>query len=168
MPLFLIETNIDNSAQLEWARDSLFEAAVSVGATLVESRNTVARDRLFLVFEYDNERFLRTTILLVDPSADFAEVRLVGATVEEVRRSGGGSFLTEWDFPDDLTMDAYLTGKAEKTPLYDEIRDMKFKRTYVREDIGKCLCFYDAACEEDVILARKTVDTPVDRISELE
>ena len=51
MPL-LIETNIYNPSQLKWARDSLFEAAISVGVTLVQSRNTVARDRLFLVLEY--------------------------------------------------------------------------------------------------------------------
>lgn len=168
MPLFLIETTIPDPKQLDWIRDSLFDVAISSGANLVEARNTATRDRLFLVFEHDHEEFLGTTILLVDPSAEIAEVRLVGSTVEEVRRSGGGNFLAEWDFPDDLYMDAYLTAKAEKLPLYDEVAEVEFKRTYVREDMGKCLCFYDAECEEDVVLARKIVDTPVDRVSELE
>jgi hypothetical protein len=97
MPLFHIETTVHNPKQLECVRDGIFDAAISVGATLVESRNTAARDRLFLVFEYDDEAFLRTTILLVDSSAEFAEVR----------RSGDGTFSTEWDFPDRFSIDSY-------------------------------------------------------------
>ena len=75
MPLFHIETTIHNPKQVDWVRDSLFGAATSVGATQVESRSADTRDRLSLVFEYDDEAFLRTTILLVDPSAEFTEVR---------------------------------------------------------------------------------------------
>lgn len=103
MPLFHIETSVDNPKQLEWVRDSLFEAAISVGATLVESRTTSSRDRLFLVFEHDHEAFLRTTILLVDPSADFAEVR----------PSGNGTFRTERDLPDGLSIDSYTTSDEQ-------------------------------------------------------
>ena len=97
MPLFRIETSVDNPKQLEWVRDSIFEAAISVGATLVESTNTAARDRLFLVFEHDNEAFLRATILLVDPSAEFSEMR----------PSGNGISQTERDFQDRLSINPY-------------------------------------------------------------
>lgn len=168
MPLFLIESTITESDQLQAVRDQLSSAAVRVGGDLVESRVTIERDRVFLVFEHDNELVLKQAVIGVDDGAEVAEVRLVGATVEEVRATGGGNFLTEWDFPDGLTMDAYLTRKAEKSPLYEHVPEVDFKRTYVREDMGKCLCFYDAGCAEDVILARKVVDTPVDRIAELE
>jgi hypothetical protein len=44
-------------------------------ATLVEFGSADARDRLFLVFEYDDGAFLRTTLLLADPTAEFTEVR---------------------------------------------------------------------------------------------
>ncbi|MEE8407786.1 MAG: hypothetical protein V3S32_11635 [Acidimicrobiia bacterium] len=80
MPLFLIETTIDNPKQLEWVLDTLFDTAELAGATLVEYRNTDTRDRMSLGFELDNEKFLRTTILLVDPSAEFAEVRQTVST----------------------------------------------------------------------------------------
>jgi hypothetical protein len=75
MPLIHIKTTVNNPQQTEWVSDSLFGAAISVGATLVESRNTDTRDRVSLVFEHDDEAFLRTTILLVDPSAEFTNVR---------------------------------------------------------------------------------------------
>lgn len=168
MPLFLVESNLDSRDQLESVRIRFIEAAAAAGARLVESRATAEGERLFLIFEHHYEPQLRDAVRPVDPTADLAEVRLVGATVEEVRSNGGGNFLTEWDFPEDLTMDTYLARKAEKSPLYDQIPEVDFKRTYVREDMDKCLCFYDADCAEDVILARKIVDTPVDRIAELE
>jgi 3'-phosphoadenosine 5'-phosphosulfate sulfotransferase (PAPS reductase)/FAD synthetase len=81
MPLFLIETTIDNPKQLEWIDPSPCLMPLNWrGATLVEYRNTDTRDRMSLGFEHDNEKFLRTTILLVDPSAEFAEVRQTVST----------------------------------------------------------------------------------------
>ncbi|MGH8870744.1 MAG: DUF4242 domain-containing protein [Acidimicrobiia bacterium] len=167
MPLFLVETTISNPQHLTLIRDDLLGAAIESGADLVESRVTGYGDRLFSVFEHSNEHVLREALRVVDPGVDVAEVRLVGATVEEARTSGSGNFLAEWDFPDGLSMDAYLERKAEKAPLYSQVPEVEFKRTYVREDMDKCLCFYQADCEEDVLLARKVVDTPVDRLTEL-
>jgi myo-inositol catabolism protein IolC len=37
----------------------------------------------------------------------------------------------------------------------------------VREDMVKCLCFYDAPDEEAVRRAREAVDTPIDRLTRL-
>lgn len=44
---------------------------------------------------------------------------------------------------------------------------MSFLRTYVREDLDKCLCFYDAPDEAAVLRAREAVSTPVDRVHAL-
>lgn len=45
---------------------------------------------------------------------------------------------------------------------------MTFLRTYVREDMDKCLCFYDAPDETAVRRAREAVTTPIDRLHRLE
>lgn len=167
MPLFLVEIAISETQQLTSIREDVHGAAIGSGADLVETRVTGDGRRLFSVFEHADEQKLRDALRVVDPGVDVAEVRLVGATVEEARSSGSGNFLAEWDFPDGLSMDAYLKRKAEKAPLYNQVPEVEFKRTYVREDMDKCLCFYQADCEEDVLLARKVVDTPVDRLTEL-
>ncbi len=167
MPLYLVEATIADPQHLPLIRDDLHGAATESGADLVESRATGDGTRLFSVFEHRDEQGLRNALRVVDPDVDVAEVRLVGATVEEARSSGSGNFLAEWDFPDGLSIDAYLQRKAEKAPLYDQVPEVEFRRTYVREDMDKCLCFYQADCEEDVLLARKVVETPVDRLTEL-
>jgi hypothetical protein len=167
MPLFLVETTIADPQNLTLIRDALHDAAIESGADSVETRVTGDRDRLFSVFEHADGQELREALRVVDPGVDVAEVRLVGATVDEARSSGSGNFLAEWDFPDGLSMEAYLERKAAKAPLYSQVPEVEFKRTYVREDMDKCLCFYQADCEEDVRLARKVVDTPVDRLTEL-
>ena len=73
----------------------------------------------------------------------------------------------EWDIPSHIDMDTYLTRKAEKTPLYASIPEVSFLRTYVREDMGKCLCFYDAPDADAVVRARDIVSTPVNRLHTL-
>src|SRR2546426_6895459 len=77
--------------------------------------------------------------------SDVAEVRLVGATLEQVKASrGAADYLVEWALPATLTMDTYLARKREKSPLYAKVPEVRFLRTYVREDMAKCLCLYDA------------------------
>jgi hypothetical protein len=100
---------------------------------------------------------------------DVAAVRLVGADLDEVKAATGEGprYLVEWDLPSELTMDTYLARKREKSPLYAEIPEVAFRRTYVREDLDKCLCFYDAPCADDVYRARDVVSAPVDRFHEL-
>ncbi|SKX46450.1 alpha-helical coiled-coil protein [Mycobacteroides abscessus subsp. massiliense] len=73
-------------------------------------------------------------------------------------------YLVEWDLPADLDMQTYLARKKAKAPKYADVPEVSFLRTYVREDMDKCLCFYDAPDEEAVLRARKAVDTPVDRL----
>jgi len=89
-------------------------------------------------------------------------VRLVGEAAE---RTAEARYLVEWDLPEGLTMAAYLQRKAEKTPLYAQVPEAKFFRTYVCEDMSKCLCLYDAPDEAAVRRARAAVGAPVTRLS---
>ena len=68
----------------------------------------------------------------------------------------------------ELDMDTYLARKKEKAPRYADVPEVSFLRTYVREDMAKCLCFYDAADEDVVRRGRAAVDTPIDRLHALE
>ena len=95
-----------------------------------------------------------------------AAVRIVGATVDEVRKhSQEANYLVEWDLPADLSMDTYLQRKKEKSPLYANVPETTFLRTYVREDMEKCVCLYDAPDDDAVRRARECVDTPIDRMT---
>jgi hypothetical protein len=156
--------------------DALIErvvpAVVTAGASIVESRVTADLKRLFTVVEHDAadpdpvRTALRDAGVEVD---DVAPVRLVGAELEDVKAEAASSprYLVEWDLPSELTMDTYLARKREKSPLYAEVPEVTFERTYVREDLDKCLCFYDATCVEDVERAREVVSAPIDRLHEL-
>ena len=100
---------------------------------------------------------------------DLAKVRLVGAELEDIKKLKKSSqYLVEWDFPEGLTMDKYLARKKEKSPLYAQVPETTFQRTYVREDMLKCLCFYDAPDEAAVVRAREVVSTPIDRLHKLD
>lgn len=138
-------------------------------AELIESQVTKDGKKVFAVLEADQIEALRSKIAAAGFNLfDLAQVRLVGAELEDIKKlKPKGQYLVEWDFPEGLTMDKYLTRKKEKSPLYAGIQDVKFLRTYVREDMVKCLCFYDGESEEAVLRARVIVDTPVSRIHEL-
>jgi len=62
-------------------------------------------------------------------------------------------------------MDTYLQRKKEKSPLYANVPETTFLRTYVREDMEKCVCLYDAPDDDAVRRARECVDTPIDRMT---
>ena len=99
---------------------------------------------------------------------EVAPVRLVGAELEDIKKKkAGAQYLVEWDIPEGVTMDQYLNRKREKAPLYAQVPETQFLRTYAREDMVKCLCFYDAPDEDAVRRARAAVDTPVDRLTRL-
>lgn len=144
-------------------------ASVAGAGELIESQVTKDGKKVFAVLESEGSLELRQAITSANIKLhDLAQVRLVGAELEEVKRlKTKGQYLVEWDFPVGLTMDKYLARKKEKSPLYADIKDVKFLRTYVREDMVKCLCFYDGESEEAVVRAREVVDTPISRIHEL-
>ena len=175
MGLFLLETatGATDRSEVDALIGRLIPAATAAGAQIVESQVTGDRKRLFTVVEHDDTTRpddLRRAVADAGVEVeDVAAVRLVGADLDEVKATADRApeYLVEWDLPEDLTMDAYLTRKKEKAPLYDQVPEVAFRRTYVREDLDKCLCFYDAPCADDVYRAREAVSAPVDRFHEL-
>lgn len=64
-------------------------------------------------------------------------------------------------------MEQYLARKEKNSVKYDEVPEVSFARTYVCEDMTKCLCFYDAPNQASVEKAREVVEAPIDAITEL-
>lgn len=171
MPLFLIEVPLPD-AQGEAATalfDSIAEVATRAGGELVEVQVGTDAGRVYAIVEHADGAALEAAVRHGNIPADaVAEVRLVGADLETLKASkAGAQYLVEWDIPAGVSMDQYLTRKREKSPLYANVPETRFLRTYVREDMAKCLCFYDAPDEAAVRRARDVVATPVDRLTRL-
>lgn len=148
---------------------SVESVARASGGEFIEAQVTGSKDRVFAIVEGVAPTDLRTALgaagLNVD---DVASVRLVGADLAAIKADRPASgYLVEWDLPSGLTMDAYLARKKEKSPLYAQVPETTFQRTYVREDMVKCLCFYDAPDEDAVRRARDVVSAPIDRLHHL-
>lgn len=172
MTLFLIEydTTRPEAADAQKLIAETTEAATKAGGEVIETHIAPDINRAYVVVEHDRENGLRAALVAARlPEHDLAQVRLVGATLEEVKANKTTpGFLVEWDFPEGLDMDTYLARKKEKAPLYAKVPEVQFRRTYVREDMIKCLCLYDAPDEDAVRRAREVVETPVDRLTRLQ
>lgn len=173
MPLILIELAPPPvSTRVQETLDTLERAVAASGGNILEAQVSAALDRVYVVTEHADPDALRRVIAdtrLRLPPTELAEVRLVGATVDEVRaKRNGANYLVEWDFPDGLTMDRYLQRKRTNSVHYAKVPEVSFLRTYVREDMEKCLCLYDAPDEDCVRRAREAVSAPVSRLSRIE
>jgi hypothetical protein len=172
MALFLLElpTNKNNRAEVVPILDTLSDMAAKAGGTVIEVQIAADMQRAYIVIEHADRAALSAAVKGSRPAVtDIAEVRLVGATLESVKAAkGAAKYLVECDLPAGLSMEKYLARKKEKSPLYAQVSDVKFLRTYVREDMGKCLCFYDACDAAAVTRAREVVQAPIDRLSRLE
>ncbi|GAA1205265.1 DUF4242 domain-containing protein [Pseudonocardia alaniniphila] len=176
MPLFLFELTAAPAERtaVNALVDEVGKAATDVGADLIESQVTAGLDRVFAVVEAAGAAALsaginRTTVPSAADVSGPDEVRLVGAdlaALKAARPSAG--YLVEWDLPADLDMETYLERKRAKAPRYADVPEVSFLRTYVREDMEKCLCFYDAPDEDVVRRGRAAVDTPIDRLHALD
>lgn len=171
MTLYLIEGLLDNISppEIQVKLDHIAELAVSQGSELIEAQVGEDLQRIF--------------VILVSPQAAIAqqiftqsgltinllkEVRLIGQDLDTVRaKKDKANYLVEWNLPAGLTMDAYLKRKAEKSPLYAQVPEVSFERTYVCEDLSKCLCFYDSPDEIAVKQAREVVGAPIDTLTSL-
>lgn len=172
MALFLVEYDTSKAGAGDPVRllEATARAAEQAGGTTIETHIATDIQRAYIVIEHDRENGLRAGLAVAGlPEHDLAEVRLVGATLDEVKANAGSpGFLVEWDFPEGLDMETYLARKKAKAPLYAQVPEVAFRRTYVREDMVKCLCLYDAPDEDAVRHAREVVDTPVDRLTRLQ
>ena len=168
MPLFL--TEISPSGDVDAVLSAVQSAVQAGGGEVIEVQVTADRSQVFVIVEaQDSAKVSKVLSGASIAASDLAPVRLVGADLEQVKATRPASgYLVEWDIPAGITMDQYLARKKEKSPLYAQVPETTFQRTYVREDMLKCLCFYDAPDEAAVVRAREVVSTPIDRLHKLD
>lgn len=170
MAFWLYETELPagDRAAATARLDDIAARAGNAGGDVIEAQISAAQDKAFVVMEHDDQFTLARAMVDGGVAPPLTEVRLVGQTIDEVKATrGNAQYLVEWDFPAGLEMDTYLARKKAKSPLYAQVPEVRFLRTWVREDMVKCLCLYEADTEEDVLRARQVVETPVDRLTKL-
>lgn len=172
MALFLVESNFYGKISSKEA----FEQTVSSIQKQIEPNNQlievqVAKDfgRTFFIFESESQNTLNQALREANvPVSLIKAVKLVGKELEEVKKEANEvNYLVEWNLPENLTMDKYLARKKENSVHYAEVPEVAFSRTYVCEDLTKCLCFYDAPDETSIKKAREAVKAPIDSITEI-
>ncbi|EZH66617.1 hypothetical protein DH09_11905 [Bacillaceae bacterium JMAK1] len=168
MALFLVEATLNDASEqatVERAVDTL-----KLGdATLIEVQVASDYKKVYVIIEAGNEADVNPAFSeSVFTVEEVKEVRIVGQDLEDVRKTAGKiNYLVEWNFPADLTMDQYLERKKKNSVHYAEVPEVEFQRTYVCEDMTKCLCFYDAPDDDAVKRAREAVKAPVSSITKL-
>ena len=169
MDLYMTEklTETEDKNQLEEIVSTLAKVIKDSGGEPVEFFFGEGLKTVYSISEAPSKIALEAQLTKSDISyKEVSQVRIVGATVDEVRQhSQDATYLVEWDLPADLSMDTYLQRKKEKSPLYANVPETTFLRTYVREDMDKCVCLYDAPDEAAVVRARECGDTPIDRMT---
>lgn len=173
MALYLSEIVFGPDGDLP-ALDALAGQVTDIGGTVIEYLVSRSGGRVFVIAETDRPAGLRETLVSgLGPDrrldAEPVPVRLVGAELAELKaRAPKAGYLVEWDLPAELTMTEYLERKRKNSAAYAEVPETSFLRTYVREDLAKCVCLYDAPDEVYVRKARAAVDAPVDRLHALD
>lgn len=166
MNLYLIETRANGLSEQE-----IEQRLQRLGpqAELLEAQASPQDGRLYMILLAESEQTAREAFAPTDLLAELVkQVRLVGQELETVRqRKAKSNYLVEWNLPAGLTMEAYLKRKSERAPLYAQVPNVSFERTYVCEDMTKCLCFYDSPDEQTVLQAREVVGAPVDRLTKV-
>lgn len=172
MTLYLYEIadqGVDRTAADRLLKD--IDAQVHrAGGDLIEAQVTRGDHKIFAIAEFaDSPASLDAAGLGVDRINGPHQVRLVGAELDQLKAARpAAGYLAEWDLPAALDMESYLARKKANAPKYANVPEVAFLRTYVREDMDKCLCFYDAPDEDAVRRAREAVQTPIDRLHHLD
>lgn len=173
MGLFLIESSLQ---EIVSTKEELNQKASALQAKLNEQNSSlielqVSKDfsRSFFIVEAEDQITATDTMNAAGISVQLVkEVRLVGKELEDVKQNNDVvNYLVEWNIPENITMDQYLARKKKNSVHYQEVPEVAFARTYVCEDMTKCLCFYDAPDEAAVKRAREAVQTPIDSITEI-
>lgn len=173
MGLYLVEAMVNeavkNKHSFEQKVGDIQEEAKKKNANLIEVQVSKDFSRVFFIFESDERNVLNDMLRELEiPVTLIKPVRLVGKEIEEVKKQADAvNYLVEWNLPENLTMDQYLERKKKNSVHYAEVPEVSFSRTYVCEDMTKCLCFYDAPDESKVKEAREAVQAPVDTITEI-
>lgn len=173
MGLYLIESSLKGIAntkeELDQKAIELQDQLSEKEATLIELQVSKDFSRSFFIIEAVNKEDASNVLEAANiPIELIKDVRLVGDELEKVKQQKDVvNYLVEWNLPEDLTMDQYLARKKKNSVHYEEVPEVSFARTYVCEDMSKCLCFYDAPDEAAVKRAREAVMTPIDSITEI-
>src|SRR5690606_34919002 len=100
--------------------DAVAGSFAASGGTLVEAQVPAGHERVYLILEGDECAGVVLDAAELPGAASVTEtvpVRIVGATVEQVRERGAAAgYLVEWDIPAEVTMEQYLARKKEKSP----------------------------------------------------
>lgn len=173
MGLFLIESSLSGIAnskeELDKKAIELQEQLDTKEAVLIELQVSKDFSRSFFIIEAAKQEDASSVLEEAGITVELIkDVRLVGDDLEKVKQQKDVvNYLVEWNLPEDLTMDQYLARKKKNSVHYEEVPEVSFARTYVCEDMSKCLCFYDAPDEAAVKRAREAVMTPIDSITEI-
>lgn len=173
MGLYLIESSlkdiVSTNQELEQKVSEIQASLKGSGSSLIELQLSKDFSRSFFIIEGENQNTATETLKGTGIRVDFVkEVRLVGKELEDVKKNNEVvNYLVEWEIPENLTMDQYLARKKKNSVHYQEVPEVAFSRTYVCEDMTKCLCFYDAPDEAAVKRAREAVQTPITSITEI-
>ncbi|AKS70535.1 alpha-helical coiled-coil protein [Staphylococcus schleiferi] len=170
MALFLLETQnlsfAKSSVELDEKVKFLSEQP---GPELIEVQVTEDLSHGYFIVESDSEAEAKQ--FLEDASIQVSlvkEVRLVGKDLDEIKKGDVSiDYLVTWNIPEGITMDQYLERKKKNSVHYEEVPEIQFQRTYVCEDMTKCVCLYNAPNEDAVRRAREAVDTPIDDIEKI-
>lgn len=172
MGLFLVESalprNLREREALEQTVASLADNTQSAESSLIEVQVSSDLTRAFFVLETQAQASVPEILGKTGvPVTLVKAVRLVGADLEQVKNNAlAVRYLVEWNLPEGLTMEKYIARKMASPIHYAEVPAVTFQRTYVCEDLTKCVCFYDSPDEETVYEARKAVGASVDAITE--
>ncbi|MER1999452.1 MAG: DUF4242 domain-containing protein [Lysinibacillus sp.] len=169
MALYLVESTINDVTTKDQFTALVEKVNATDAANVIEVQ--VAKDfaRGYFIIEANEEAAATSALTNEGVTPDLVkEVRLIGKELDEVKAgSEQVNYLVEWEIPAEITMDKYLERKKKNSVKYEEVPDVKFSRTYVCEDMTKCLCFYDAPDEAAVKRAREAVQTPITSLTEL-
>lgn len=173
MALYLVESilnqEVKDQSSFDGKAKQLQEELQNKNATLIEIQVSKDFSRAFFIVESENRNIVNESFRALELSISLVkEVRLLGQELEDVKKQlDAVNYLVEWNLPENLTMDAYLERKKTNSVHYAEVPEVAFSRTYVCEDMTKCLCFYDAPNAATVKKAREAVQAPIDTITEI-
>jgi len=172
MALYLVESVSSGTQNKDGFESKIQEVQAALSgqnAALIEVQVASDLSRAFFIVESESRNTV-TEVLRANqiPVTLIKPVRLVGQELEDVKKQADKvNYLVEWNLPENLTMEQYLDRKKTNSVHYAEVPEVSFSRTYVCEDMTKCLCFYDAPDEAAVKKAREAVKAPIDTITSL-
>lgn len=173
MALYLVESALNGKVLgkegFENKVNSIQTGLSAKNAALIEVQVSKDLTRAFFIVESENRNTVVESLREQEvPVTLIKSVRLVGKELADVKKQAEKvNYLVEWNLPENLTMDQYLDRKKTNSAHYAEVPEVAFSRTYVCEDMTKCLCFYDAPDEDALKKARAAVKAPIDTITEI-